>query len=155
MAIGIILRRQYPTAPFSSLYLFGRKQDIGFELPDGSSPYRRHHVRFWAASYPTSKSHEEHAFFWQRHYAPSGERIFWVGAASRDTGLGFIRHNAQISHSVHHDTNAERDFLIGQLRSLKEVKHIYSKNITSPYRIRNRVLKSHLHTDGKIIICQL
>ncbi|HSX45087.1 MAG TPA: LssY C-terminal domain-containing protein [Candidatus Saccharimonadales bacterium] len=155
MASSILLRQPYPTAPFSSLYLFGRKQDVGFQLPDGHSPHRRHHIRFWAASYPTSKSHEEHAYFWQRHYSPSGERLFWVGAASRDIGLGLIRHNAQISHRVHHDTDAERDFLVSQLRRLKEVKHVYSKNIALPYKIRNRVLKSHLQADGKIVICQL
>ncbi len=39
--------RPYLTAPFSTLYLFDRGQDVGFQLPIGDSPRKRHHVRFW------------------------------------------------------------------------------------------------------------
>ncbi len=155
MGSYILLRRSYNNAPFSSLFLFGRKQDVGFELPVKNSPISRHHVRFWAAGYPTSDKHKDNAYFWQRHYQPSGERIFWVGAVSLDIGLGIISHNAQISHRVHHDTNSERTLLIDKLRKASGVKHIYTKDIASPYSIKNRVFSSKLSSDGKIVICQL
>lgn len=154
MALAIIFKKHYSRAPFSTLYLFGRRQDYGWQLPVGRSPRRRHHVRFWATSDPLASRHQSHANFWRRHYSPSGQRIFWVGAASRDIGLGFIRHNAQISHRVAADTNRERDKLVASLRKLPEIKHIYTKNITGPYRLQNRVLTSQLHSDGRITICQ-
>jgi hypothetical protein len=36
----------YPTAPFSTLFLFGRGQDIGFQKAIDNSPRKRHHIRF-------------------------------------------------------------------------------------------------------------
>jgi hypothetical protein len=44
---GLLMDRSYLTAPFSRLYLFGRSQDLGFQIPVGNSPRHRHHVRFW------------------------------------------------------------------------------------------------------------
>jgi hypothetical protein len=41
-----LLNSPYRTAPFSTLYLFGRGQDIGFQKAIGDSPRKRHHIRF-------------------------------------------------------------------------------------------------------------
>ena len=48
MGLSLLLHQPYPTAPFSTLYLFGRGQDIGFQKPLGhsKSAHKRHHVRF-------------------------------------------------------------------------------------------------------------
>ena len=48
MARAFVLNEPYPTAPFSTLYLFGRGQDFGFQRAIDNSPRKRHHVRFWA-----------------------------------------------------------------------------------------------------------
>jgi hypothetical protein len=48
MIRAFVFNSPYPTAPFSSLYLFGRGQDIGFQKAIDNSPRKRHHVRFWA-----------------------------------------------------------------------------------------------------------
>jgi len=50
MIRAFVLNLSYPTAPFSTLYLFGRGQDIGFQKAIDDSPRKRHHVRFWALS---------------------------------------------------------------------------------------------------------
>src|SRR5271166_6162548 len=50
MVVAFVSNRPYPTAPFSTLYLFGRGQDIGFQKAVGDSPRKRHHIRFWALS---------------------------------------------------------------------------------------------------------
>ena len=47
---AFVLNSPYPTAPFSTLYLFGRGQDIGFQKAIDDSPRKRHHIRFWALS---------------------------------------------------------------------------------------------------------
>ena len=41
MVGAFVLNRPYPRAPFSTLYLFGRGQDVGFQQPIGDSPRRR------------------------------------------------------------------------------------------------------------------
>ena len=50
MIRAFVFNRPYPTAPFSTLYLFGRRQDIGFQKAIDNSPRKRHHIRFWALS---------------------------------------------------------------------------------------------------------
>ena len=47
IAADTVLKRPDDQAPVSSLYLFGRKEDLAFEQPVGSSPRKRNHVRFW------------------------------------------------------------------------------------------------------------
>jgi len=46
MVRAFVFNSPYPTAPFSTLYLFGRGQDIGFQKAIDNSPRKRHHVRF-------------------------------------------------------------------------------------------------------------
>ena len=47
MADAAVFKRSYDDAPVSSLYLFGRGEDLAFEQPVGDDPRQRHHVRFW------------------------------------------------------------------------------------------------------------
>ena len=158
MGMSIVLRRPYPTAPFSSLYLFGRKQDLGFQVPIGDTPNKRHHVRFWMTEPTLSKSEKEHLDFWQK-FSRAKKKVdktqLWVGAASKDVGIGFIRHNAQFTHSVHPDTDAERDLIVENLEKANAVKTKRSVTVGEAYKIRNRVFRSHLKTDGKMCIVTL
>src|SRR5690606_11164480 len=90
MLKAILLRRPYVNAPFSNLYLFGRKQDFGFQKPTESSPSHRHHVRFWACHLEGPEEFHKDVHFWQRFHRPSHDnssRQLWVGAASRDIGI--------------------------------------------------------------------
>src|ERR1700719_5278471 len=50
MVRAFVFNSPYATAPFSTLYLFGRGQDIGFQKAIDNSPRKRHHIRFWALS---------------------------------------------------------------------------------------------------------
>ncbi len=50
MICAFVLNSPYPTAPFSTLYLYGRGQDFGFQKAIDNSPRKRHHIRFWALS---------------------------------------------------------------------------------------------------------
>ena len=47
MIRAFVFNSPYPTAPFSTLYLFGRGQNIGFQKAIDNSPRKRHHIRFW------------------------------------------------------------------------------------------------------------
>ena len=156
MALSIAFSHPYHHAPFSSLYMFGRSQDIGFQKPLDSNPLHRHHVRFWAATYRVEPSYRDHVVFWRRHHASGPPtRVFWVGAASLDTGFGLIRHNAQITHMIHPDTNAERELIIRDLRKARRLAKVRHITVGKPYQLRNRVWRGILKSDGKMSICEL
>lgn len=154
--ICIALEQPYPTAPMSGLYLFGRKQDIAFEIPTGPSPSERHHVRFWATTYEQKERLSIRSIHWQHRRAHVyGDDLLWVGAASLDVGLMFIRHNLQLTHMIAPDTNEERELIVSQLQDQKLVKKVETIKLGNPYRLVNRALRGFLHTDGKMTIVSL
>ncbi|HMH30967.1 MAG TPA: LssY C-terminal domain-containing protein [Methylomirabilota bacterium] len=146
----------YAGAPVSSLYLFGRKQDVAFELAVKGSPGMRHHVRFWATTYEKGQPLDFHAIHWHhRKSHVQGDNLLWVGAASQDVGIGYIRHNLQITHMIDPDTDAERQLIVGQLSEQDLVKKVEAIKLELPYRLINRVINGSLHADGKMAIVTL
>jgi hypothetical protein len=153
----IVIGRRYPTAPVSSLYLFGRKQDIAFEIPveDGNTA-SRHHVRFWATTYEAKRPLGIRSIHWHHRRAHIfDDSLLWVGSASLDVGINFIRHNMQLTHMIAPDTNAERDLIVDQLRAQKLVRIVETIKLDKPYRLINRVWQGSLHADGKMTIVSL
>lgn len=146
----------YSKAPVSSLYLFGRRQDIAFEIPIHGKPGERHHVRFWATTYHKEKPLDIKTIEWQhRKQHLAHDNLLWVGAASLDIGIGFIRHNFQITHTIDPDTNQERDFIVERLKKHRLAKTVELIRLGEPYRLINRVFSGSLHTDGQMSIVTL
>lgn len=157
MVVSLIFRKPYPNAPFSTLYLFGRQQDLGFESPIKGGT-KRHHVRFWACEMQGPEDFVDHVRFWKRFHKRSkisDNRQFWIGAASKDIGIMPIRHNAQLTHMIDPNTNAERELIVSDLKKSGYLASTRKIKVGSPYRLRNRVLGGFLHTDGKMTICVL
>jgi len=155
---ALVKRRPHPTTPFSSLYLFGRSQDLGFALPIEGSPTHRHHVRFWACHFDGPEDFHEHVRFWNRLQRPrkaGDNRQLWVGAISRDIGLIPIRHNAQITHKVDPDTDVEREIIIKSLKASKSVVSVQNIKVGAPYELRNRTIGGFLRADGRMSIAVL
>ncbi len=147
----------YPTAPVSSLYLFGRKQDIAFQIPvEGVTGGGRHHVRFWATTYQDKQPLSIHTIQWQhRREHVYGDNLLWVGAASLDDGINFIRHNLQLTHMIDPDTDKERELIVKQLKSKKLAGSVQTIKLGEPYRLINRVISGSLHTDGHMEVVSL
>jgi hypothetical protein len=146
----------YPSAPVSNLYLFGRKQDISFEIPLGGSG-NRHHVRFWATTYTDDKTLNIRSIDWhkRKEHISADDNLLWVGAASLDEGFTLIRHNIQITHMVNRNTDDERDLIVERLRKVKLVKSVHLVPLGQPYKLINRGWRAHLHTDGKMAVVKL
>jgi hypothetical protein len=152
----VVLGQSYTTAPVSNLYLLGHKQDIAFELPVGDTPSSRHHVRFWATTYTQQEPLSIRSIHWQRRRTHLyDDNLLWVGAASLDVGLAFIRHSLQVSHMIAPDTNQERALIVRQLRAAGLVQRVQTVKLGKPYRLINRVVNGSLHTDGKMAIVSL
>jgi len=154
--LSILFGWSYPNAPVSSLYLFGRKQDIAFEIPIEGEVGSRHHVRFWATTYKSKKRMDVKSIHWHHRRALlEKENLLWVGAASLDVGIAPIRHNFQLTHMVHPDTNAERELIVSQLRAEGLVARTSKIRLGNPYKLTNRAWRASLHADGKMTIVTL
>jgi len=117
MAVAFVLNRPYPAAPFSTLYLFGRGQDIGFQKAIDDSPRKRHHVRFWALGIERAEETLNTPKFWlNADRPPLAAPALWVGAGTRDTGFSLTKFTFQVTHATDDDANAERDFIMGELK---------------------------------------
>jgi hypothetical protein len=153
MACAFVLNRPYPTAPFSTLYLLGRGQDIGFQKAIDDSPRKRHHVRFWGLPLARAEEALNTAAFWHdTPRPPEDERVLWVGAGTKDTGLSLTRLTFQITHATDADTNAERDFIISELSAHKVIDDVRSHSAGEPIGIGqvNRYI-----TDGEVSVAVL
>lgn len=125
MVRTFLLNRPYPTAPFSTLFLFGRGQDIGFQKAIDNSPRKRHHVRFWCLPLERAEDALDTPTLWAKAPRPNErERVLWVGAATKDTGLSLTRLTFQITHATDADTNIERDFVISELESHRVIDDV-------------------------------
>jgi hypothetical protein len=109
IAADTVLSRPDDSAPVSSLYLFGRKEDLAFEQPVGDNPRHRHHVRLWK----TEKM------------SPDG-RPEWIGSAVYDQRVGLSRTTGEITHVTAPDIDAERDYLLECLARTDDLAKQYA-----------------------------
>ena len=98
IVVDSVVRKPDDDAPVSSLFLFGRKQDLAFELPVGDSPRQRHHVRFW-----------------RRDKLKDGRPV-WFGSATFDERVGLSHATGQVTHHIGPDVDAERDLIMTGLQ---------------------------------------
>jgi hypothetical protein len=158
VALAMLLSRSYSSAPFSTLYLFGRRQDVGFEVSVAGHASHRHHVRFWACNLQGPEEFHQDVNFWRRLHQPylsSPQRQLWVGAASKDIGLSPIRHNAQITHLIAPNTDEERELIVKNLQNTDLLAGVHKVSASKGYSLRNRALRGYLSTDGQLAICEL
>ena len=153
MARAFVFNSAYPTAPFSTLYLFGRGQDIGFQKAIDDSPRRRHHIRFWALSITSAEATIGTPGFWlNTDRPPDDARVLWVGAGTRDTGFSLTQLTFQITHATDSDTNAERDYIIAELKKNRVIGDVESYQAGQHVPVE-RV--NHYITDGELKVASL
>jgi LssY C-terminus len=137
IAVDTVFDKPDPNAPVSSLYLFGRKEDLAFEKPVGHSPKERHHVRFWKSA------------------DLKDGRPMWLGSATHDIGVEFSRTTGQVTHHIAAAVDAERDMLVAELTA---AKHVMETTWIDGYQT---VLQGKngggdpWHTDGRLPVVEL
>jgi hypothetical protein len=135
---SVLFDRPYRDAPVSNLYFGGRREELAFEKPAGTSADRRHHVRFWKA-------------------LDRGEegRAVWLGAVTFDRGIGLSHKDARITHHIAPDIDAERDLLVVDLVAAKVVNSIYEVTGIGPTFDGRNGGGDLYYTDGEIKIAVL
>ena len=153
MARAFVFNSPYPTAPFSTLYLFGRGQDIGFQKSIDNSPRKRHHIRVWALSLAHAEDTVGTTAFWiNTDRPPNDTRVLWVGAGTRDTGFSLTRLTFQITHATDADTNAERDYIVSELARTRQIGDVTSYQ-SGQHLVVGRF--QHYVTDGDVSVANL
>lgn len=137
IVVDSVLHKPDDRAPVSNLYLFGRKEDLAFELPVGDDPRRRHHVRFW-----------------------KGDQLYdgrevWFGSASFDERVGLSHTTGEVTHHIAPDIDAERDLI---MRGLAQAGWAASEYFIDGFHKR---LEGHngggdlWRTDGRLGVVEL
>jgi len=108
-----VLNASYPTAPVSNLYLFGRQQDLTFELPTDSVK-TRHHVRLWETTQSISG------------------KTLWIGSASYDAGLELSGATSLPTHHISPNVDGERNFLVTSLKDTNLIQVVQNGHISYP-----------------------
>ena len=153
MIRAFVFNSPYPSAPFSTLYLFGRGQDIGFQKAIDDSPRKRHHIRFWALSVAYVEATLGTARFWlNADRPPDNTRVLWVGAGTKDTGFSLTQLTFQVTHATDSDTNAERDNIIAELSNNRVIGAV--KQYQSGQHVPIEPI-NHYVTDGEIALANL
>ncbi len=102
MVRSTLLRRSYPAAPVSDLYLMGRRHDFTYQQEVGGTTAKRHHVRFWRMP--------------QDFVLPGGYRADWLAAGTYDRAVGFSFFTLQFTHRIDENIDVERDYVVDTLR---------------------------------------
>ena len=160
LGYAIIFNQPYSTAPFSNLYLFGRKQDVGFQIQTGSppTPRHRHHVRFWQLRINDNVDHH-HETFWHKITAKlfsGGTKEIWIGTGTHDVGPFALRiRNLQLTHQIDENTDTERDYIISTLKQAKSIKKTDVIPAGEPIKFKGQTFGVQIVTDGKLHVVQL
>ena len=107
MVRAFVFNSPYPTAPFSTLYRFGRGQDIGFQKVIDNSPRKRHYVRFWALGLARAETTVGTAGFWLNTDRPPDGSPRSLGRR-RHPGYRVLADTAHIPDHARHRFRHER-----------------------------------------------
>jgi hypothetical protein len=135
---SVLLDRAYRDAPVSPLFYFGRREDLAFEKPAGTSADRRHHVRFWKV---LDQGQEK--------------RPVWLGAVTFDKGVGVSHFTGAITHHIDADLDAERRLLATDLESAGMVTAKYQVTGVGPTMTGRNGGGDPYYTDGEVWIVRL
>jgi hypothetical protein len=138
IAGSVLLDRPYRDAPVSPLYYLGRREDLAFEKPVGSSADHRHHVRFWKVL----ESGEE-------------KRPVWLGDATFDRSVGVSHYTGAITHHIAADIDAERKLLAADLEAAGMVEARYQVTGIGPTLAGRNGGGDLYYTDGEVWILRL
>jgi hypothetical protein len=92
--ISTLSHAAYTEMPMSTLYLFGRSQDLSYARADPLAVAAiRHHLRVWKTTETV------------------GGEPLWVGSATHDNGFEKDQRNGGVTHHIDANVDQERDFL--------------------------------------------
>lgn len=134
-AVETYENKDYLRMPMSTLYLFNRPQDFGYEQAEAYSVVAsRHHCRIWKAP-----------FTW------NGQTV-WVGAGTHDIGFEKDQRNGKVTHKIDPAVDGERDHIAENLQQTGELKSMSYHLPPQPVREAKNATGGTYHSDGRILV---
>ena len=127
--------KDYLAMPMSILYLFGRKQDFGYEMAEPIAMVAsRHHFRIWKAP-----------FTWK-------DQEVWVGAGTHDIGFAKDRRNNNVTHKIDPAVDGERDNIGSSLQKANRAKSMSYYLPPNPVQEAKNATGDGYHSDGRLLV---
>ena len=127
--------KDYLQMPMSTLYLFGRKQDFGYEMAEPIAMVAsRHHFRIWKAP-----------FTWK------GQEV-WVGAGTHDIGFAKDKRNGEVTHKIDPAVDGERDNIGSSLQKADKAKTLTYYLPPDPVQDARNATGDGYHSDGRLLV---
>lgn len=128
-------QKDYLAMPMSTLYLFGRPQDFGYEQAEPIAMVAsRNHFRLWKAP-----------FTW------NGQTV-WVGAGTHDIGFAKDRRNGSVTHKIDPNVDGERTNIGQSLEKSGKVKSLYYYLPPDPVQEAKVATGDTYHSDGQVLV---
>jgi hypothetical protein len=127
--------KDYLAMPMSTLYLFNRPQDFGYEQAEPIAMVAsRHHFRLWKAP-----------FTW------NGQTV-WVGAGTHDIGFAKDKRNGSVTHKIDPNVDGERENIGASLQKGDKVKSVSYYLPPNPVQDAKNATGDGYHSDGRILV---
>jgi hypothetical protein len=131
-------KEAYTEMPMSTLYLFGRSQDLSFARADPLLvAAQRHHLRVWK----TDKT--------------VNGRPLWVGSATHDIGFEKDQRNGKTTHKIDPDIDKERDYLLQSFDASGAFSSAAYVTPTDPLTEARTATGGTFQSDGRIVLMDL
>src|SRR5271170_3309402 len=127
--------KDYMAMPMSTLYLFDRRQDFGYEQAEPIAMVAsRHHFRLWKAP-----------FTW------NGQTV-WVGAGTHDIGFAKDKRNGSVTHKIDPSVDGERENIGASLQKGGKVKSMSYYLPPNPVQQAKNATGDGYTSDGRILV---
>jgi LssY C-terminus len=136
--ISTLSHAAYTEMPMSTLYLFGRSQDLSFARADPLAVAAiRHHLRVWKTTETVA-----------------GEPL-WVGSATHDNGFEKDQRNGGITHHIDANVDQERDFLEQSFSGAGVIAGAAYVLPANPLTTAKTATGGSFESDGRIVVMDL
>lgn len=136
--IRTLSRQPYTQVPMSTLYLFGRPQDLA---------YARAHAIKVAAT-------RDHMRLWKTTETVNGMPL-WVGAATHDNGFESDQRDGGVTHHIDPQIDQERDFILNSLQDAGQVQAAAYVLPSQPVHQGHTATGGSFTSDGRILVLLL
>jgi hypothetical protein len=136
--LSTLSHEAYTEMPMSTLYLFGRPQDLSFARGDPLKVAAdRHHLRVWQ----TDKS--------------VGGMPLWVGSCTHDIGFETDQRNGNVTHKIDPKIDDERDYLLQSFDASGGFSSAAYVTPADPLTTARTATGGSFYSDGRILTMEL
>jgi hypothetical protein len=136
--LATLSHEAYTEMPMSTLYLFGRPQDLSFARADPIAVAAvRHHLRVWQTSETVDG------------------KPLWVGSATHDNGFEKDQRTGGVTHHIDPNIDAERDFIQQSFAAAGVLQGAAYVIPTDPVKEAHTATGGGFHSDGRIVVMML